>query len=201
MGMDDEVILVSAYYDGLGVGPDGVPYQGANDNLSAVATMLELARVLKEGPYTPDKTIVFVAWAGGERWEAFSVASAMGAKIGFDQLNVEAVLELSGVGGGSGDTIAIGPGTSFRLSRLIEAAARRMGVSVTTRGKGPHYGLPTSTGFAERKALSAFLTWDGSDAYSHTVDDTLANIEPEKLEALGRTMALVLTVLSRERTY
>jgi Zn-dependent M28 family amino/carboxypeptidase len=97
--MDDDVIIVSASYDGLGVGPDGIHYPGANDNLSAVGVMLEMARVLKEGPYKPDKTIVFVAWAGGERLEGFSVVNAMSAKVGFNLLNVEAVLELSGVGG------------------------------------------------------------------------------------------------------
>jgi Zn-dependent M28 family amino/carboxypeptidase len=201
MGMDHDVIIVSAYYDGLGTDPDGVVYPGANDNLSAVAVMLELARVLKEGSYAPDKTIVFVAWSGGERWEGFSVANTMNAKIGFNQLNVEAVLELSGVGGGSGKAIALGSGTSYRLTRLIEAAAGRFGVGVTTRGQGPHYGLPASIGFGHREALTALVSWDGSDKYAHTAEDTPANLEPKKLESLGKTMALVLTVLSREKNY
>lgn len=201
MGMDDDVIIVSAYYDGPGTGPDGVLYPGANDNLSAVATMLEMARVLKQGEYAPDKTIVFVAWAGGERMEGFSVTNAMGAKIGFSDLNVEAVLELNGVGGGSGKAIALGPGTSFRLTRLIEAAARRMGTAVTTRGTGPHSGLPNPLGFGDRQALSAFISWDGSDDLAHTVDDSPANLQPTKMGALGKTLALVLTVLSRETNY
>jgi hypothetical protein len=201
MGMDDDVIMVSAYYDGLGMGPEGVLYPGANDNLSAVAVMLELARVLKEGPYTPDKTIVFVAWSGGERWEGFSVVDAMSAKIGFNLLNVEAVLELTGVGGGSGEAISLGAGTSFRLTQLIEAAASRMGVRVTTRGTDPHFGLPTSIGHGTRDALSAFISWDGSDQLAHLPIDDLSRVESEKMEDLGRTLALVLTVLSREVEY
>ena len=201
VGMDDDVIIVSAYYDGLGVGPDGTLYPGANDNLSAVAVMLELARILKEGPYAPDKTIVFVAWAGGERMEGFSVVNAMAAKVGFYQLNVEAVLELSGVGGGSGEAIALGSGTSFRLTRLIEAAAGRLGVEVTTRGTDPHVGLPTGIGFGGREALTALVSWDGSNELAHLPDDNLANLEPEKMESLGKVMSLVLTVLSREAEY
>jgi ABC-type dipeptide/oligopeptide/nickel transport system permease component len=201
VGMDDDVIIVSAYYDGLGVGPDFTFYPGANDNLSSVAVMLELARVLKEGPYAPDKTIVFVAWAGGERMEGFSVVNAMSAKLGFNLLNVEAVLELTGVGGGSGDAIALGSGTSFRLTRLIEAAARRTGVDVTTRGRDPHFGLPARIGFGERDALSAYISWDGSDEFAHLADDTVDKLEPEKMESLGETLALVLTVLSREAEY
>jgi len=31
-GLDDQAIIISAYYDGLGVSPDGVLYSGANDN-------------------------------------------------------------------------------------------------------------------------------------------------------------------------
>lgn len=201
MGMDDDVIIVSAYYDGLGVGPGGELYPGANDNLSGVAVLLELARVMMEGPYAPDKTVVFVAWAGGERMEGFSVVNAMSAKTGFNLLNVEAVIELTGVGGGSGEAIALGKGTSFRLTNLIESAADRMGVAVTTRGRDPHFGLPTRFGFGDREALSAFVSWDGSDEVAHRPEDDLDHLEPGKIEALGKTMSLVLTVLSREVNY
>jgi hypothetical protein len=163
--------------------------------------MLELARVLKEGPYAPDKTIVFVAWNGGERWEGFSVVNVMSAKVGFNRLHVEAVLELTGVGGGRGEAIALGPGTSYRLAQLIEAAGRRTGVAVTTRGRDPHFGLPTAPGHGERDALSAYISWDGSDALAHLPTDDLSRIEPTKLEDVGRTLSLVLTVLSRETEY
>ncbi|MBM2842662.1 MAG: hypothetical protein HW404_499 [Anaerolineales bacterium] len=201
MGMDDDVVMVSAYYDGLGVGPDGTLYPGANDNLSAVGVMLELARILQEGPYAPDKTIIFVAWAGGERMEGLSVVNIMAAKVGFYRLNVESVLELSGVGGGSGEAIALGSGTSFRLTRLIESAASRVGVDVTTRGRDTHIGLPTRIGFGQRNALTAYVSWDGSDEMAHLPDDTLVNLEPQKMESVGKTLALVLTVLSRESEY
>jgi hypothetical protein len=148
----------------------------------------------------PDKTIV-CRLAGGERAEGLSVVNAMAAKTGFHRLNVEAVLELTGVGGGRGDAIALGPGTSFRLSRLIEAAGRRTGAKVTTRGRDPHFGLPTAVGYGDREALSAFISWDGSDELAHLPVDDLDHLEPDKMESLGKTLALVLTVLSREAQY
>ncbi len=125
----------------------------------------------------------------------------MSAKIGFNLLNVEAVIELSGVGGGSGQAIALGQGTSFRLTRLIEAAAAKTGVSVTTRGTDPHFGLPRAIGFGQRDALSAYVSWDGSDQGVHLPTDTVANLDPEAIDSVGRTMSLVLTVLSRETEY
>jgi len=195
--LDSNVIIVSAYYDGLGMGPDGTLYPGANDNASSVAAMLEMARVLKASSSQTKKTILFVAWSGGERQEGFSVTYAMRAKRGFDLLTVEAVIELSGVGAGSGTGIALGPGTSFSLVQLFQDAAGRIGVPVTTRGRGPHFGLETQAGFGGRSALSAYVSWDGSDQTAHTAADTPEALDPNKLRQVGQTTLLVVSVLGQ----
>jgi len=201
LGLDHYVIMVSAYYDGLGVGPDGTFYPGANDNASGVAAMLELARALKASPIQPKKTVVFVAWAGGERGEELSVSNVMSAKRGFDDLSVEVVIELSGMGRGSGAGLALGPGSSFRLVQLWQEAAGRMGVATTTRGRDPHHGLPSGRSFGGRSALTLYLSWDGSDEDAHTPADGVEQIDASKLEKAGRTTLLGLFVLSREVDY
>ncbi len=199
--LDSQVILISAYYDGRGEDPGGAIYPGANDNASGVATMLEIARLLIEGDYKPDKTIVFAAWGEGERGKSFSVTNTMGAKIGFSDLNVEAVIELSGLGAGNGKGIALGQGSSYRLVSLFQEAARKTGVSLTTRGRGPHFGSLTRPDFGGRTALSAYVSWDGADHLAHTPQDTFAIIDPEKIRKTGETTALVITVLARETEY
>ncbi len=197
--MDSDVVMVSAYYDGPGLGPDGTLYPGANDNASGVATMLEIARVMKAGNFQPKKTVVFVAWSGGERFQGLNVNNAMNAKTGFINLNVESVIQLSGVGGGSGNGIDIDQGTSFRLVTVFQQAARKMGVTTTNRGRGPHFGMfSPPTGDA---TMNAFLHWDGSDVLAHTKADTPENIDPDKLKKVGQTTTLVVTVLSRETNY
>jgi len=200
-GMDRQVILVSAYYDGLGVGPDGAFYPGANDNASGVAALLELARVLKASPYAPNKTVVFVAWGGGERFDGLSVFNIMNTKTGFSRLRVESVLELNGVGGGSGAAVQLNPGTSFRLVQLFQSAAEKLNVPATTRGRGPHFGIPTVFGFGGRSALTASVSWDGADEYAHTPRDTVEHLNPSQFDQLGKLVALVLSVLSREQEY
>jgi len=200
-GLDSQVIMVSAYYDGLGIGPDGALYPGANDNASGVAALLEMARALKQSPYEPKKTVVFVAWSGGERGEGLSVTNVMNAKTGFSSLTVEAVIELSGVGAGDGRAIALGEGSSFRLVKLFQQAASRIGAPTTTRGRGPHYGMPAQSGFGGRDALTLHLSWDGSDRTAHTPQDTFAAIDPEKLRLVGQTTLLTLNVLAREVNY
>jgi len=199
--MSNQVIIVSAYYDGLGMGLDGTLYPGANDNASGVATMLEIARVLKEAPYPPKRTVLFVAWPDGERYEGLSVSNVMNGKAYFRSLTAEAVIELSGVGAGTGEAIALGQGSSYRLVQLFQKAADRVGASTTTRGRGPHYGIPTDLGYGGRSALTAYVSWDGSDRTAHTVEDTFEGIDPQKLEQVGQTTLLALTVLNREVEY
>ena len=123
MGTEEQVVVVSAYYDGVGTDPLGVMYPGANDNASGVALMLELARLLKGSVYQPDKTVLFVAWAGGERQEGLSTVNILNARPGASELTVETLIELSGVGYGTGDAISIGNDSSFRLVQLFQKAA------------------------------------------------------------------------------
>ncbi len=201
MGTESNVIMVSAYYDGLGIGPDGTFYPGANDNASGVALMLELARLMKASVYKPEKTVIFVARAGGERSEGLSVVNVLNARAGAGSLTVEAVVELSGVGYGTGSSIALGDDSSYRLVKLFQSAAKKYNDPVTTRGRNPHYGRVVGPGFGDRRALTLSISWDGSDDLAHTPRDVPQIIDPQKLTRIGRTTLLTLMVLCRETVY
>lgn len=60
----DRYIVVTAHYDHVGIS-DGLIYNGADDNASGVATMLELATRLKAE--APEHSVIFVAFDGEER--------------------------------------------------------------------------------------------------------------------------------------
>ena len=60
----DRYIVVSAHYDHVGVN-DGQIFNGADDNASGVATMLELAKRLKDTP--PEHSVLIVGFDGEER--------------------------------------------------------------------------------------------------------------------------------------
>ena len=64
--LKDEVILMGGHLDHLGVGLDGFVYNGADDNATSAATVLETARVLAASGFKPARTIVFCSWAGEE---------------------------------------------------------------------------------------------------------------------------------------
>lgn len=64
----DEVVVYTAHWDHLGVGSpvnnDSI-YNGATDNASAVAWMLEIARAFKNGP-APERSVLFLSVTGEE---------------------------------------------------------------------------------------------------------------------------------------
>ncbi|AQR62358.1 peptidase M28 [Brevundimonas sp. LM2] len=59
----DRYIVVTAHYDHVGIS-EGQIYNGADDNASGVATMLEIATRLKAAP--PEHSVIFVAFDGEE---------------------------------------------------------------------------------------------------------------------------------------
>ncbi len=67
--LKNEVILVMAHYDHLGIRGPGVNgdsiYNGADDDASGTVAVLEIARALMRGP-KPKRTVVFTAMTGEE---------------------------------------------------------------------------------------------------------------------------------------
>jgi Zn-dependent M28 family amino/carboxypeptidase len=69
-----EVIVVGAHYDHLGHGGDGslAPdahdiHNGADDNASGTAALMEVANQLMSAPEKPSRTILFLAFTGEEK--------------------------------------------------------------------------------------------------------------------------------------
>lgn len=66
----DEVVIIGAHYDHLGVDPllDGdMIYNGADDNASGVAATLQIARAFVTSGVQPERTIIFAFWDGEEK--------------------------------------------------------------------------------------------------------------------------------------
>lgn len=65
----DETVIVSGHWDSFGIGePDDTGdaiVNGAVDNATAIASMIEIARVMAEGP-APDRSVLFIALAAEE---------------------------------------------------------------------------------------------------------------------------------------
>ena len=69
-----EVMVVGAHYDHLGYGGEGsldpdarAVHNGADDNASGTAALMEVARLIKESGQAPSRSILFLAFTGEEK--------------------------------------------------------------------------------------------------------------------------------------
>jgi hypothetical protein len=196
------MVILLAHYDGLGRDFDGTLYPGANKNASGVAVMLETARLLVQAEHQPYRTVMFVAWAGEEVRNTPSFWNMLRSRPGWlERYRISSVIELHGVGAGTGDTLLLDGGTRGRLTEAVQEAASRLKVNTTTLGRGIRgvythlYPQPDTT------IPYIALTWEGSHVTAHTLQDTIENIEPQKLRDAGRTAALAVMYLAHEREY
>jgi hypothetical protein len=209
-GLNDEMIVIMAQYDTPPTTPDDSHYPGANDNASGVATMLEIVRAMKESGYEPYRTFLFVAYAGegqegGEWVYPPDTERFLEAKKGFaENFDIEAVVDLRGVGAGEGDGLLISAGGSMRLADLLQESANQMGVKAERGGEQ----VDISIVFEEKsrqargqEAPKIGIHWDGWETTSCQPEDTVASLSEDKLERAGRVVSLALMTLGRERQY
>jgi len=201
-GLDREMVILLANYDGVGRSFDGTLYPGANYNASGVAVMLETARQLTEADYEPYRTVMFVAWAGdGVRAEP-SFWHMLRGRPGFlERYKIIAVLDLRGLGAGTGEALVLHRSTSARLTEVLQQAARRTDVETSTFGVDVHSVYASLYPQPNSQVPTISLTWDGSHTITNTPADTASAIDRDKLGAAGRTAALALMYMAHEKEY
>jgi hypothetical protein len=212
--LDHELVVVIAQYDAPPPMPDegrsDQRYPAANDNASGVAVMLEVIRTLGESGYEPYRSFLFVAYSGegqegGEWVYPPDVERFLEAKRGFSEnFELEAVVNLRGLGAESGDGVVISAGGSLRLADLLERAADQMGVSSHRSGEPIDISIvfeEKELGEKAQEVPEVGLTTEGWEAVSCTPLDTSESISRDRLEEAGRTLSLALMILGRERRY
>lgn len=65
--LSHEVVILGAHYDHLGVGADGRIFNGAADNASGTAVVMETAATLATSGAVPRRTVVFALWCAEEQ--------------------------------------------------------------------------------------------------------------------------------------
>jgi hypothetical protein len=170
----EQVIIVGAHYDHLGGGafgaldPDstGKVHNGADDNASGVAAIINLAQRMAADP--PGRTIVFVAFSGEElgllgsayyvRQPVVPLAQTV-AMINFDMVGRLRNEKL----------IVYGTETATQFTPLLDSINKSFGFDLKMRGDG--YGPSDQSAFyAVKKPVLHFFT-DLHEDYHRTTDD------------------------------
>jgi hypothetical protein len=196
----DEVLVVGAHYDHLGGGlfgaldPDsaGRPHNGADDNASGIATMLEVAQRLAQSP--PDRTIVFVAFSGeelgllGSAWYVRNPVAPVArttAMINFDM-----------VGRLTNERLIIyGTETAKEFPALLDSLNRTAGFDLKARGDG--YGPSDQSSFYAVKLPVLHFFTDLHEDYHRATDDAVKLNVPGMLKIADFATALVRNLADR----
>ena len=177
-----EFVLVSAHIDHLGtrdVDGDGI-FNGADDNASGAAAVLEVARRLSAA--RPDRSVLFVLFGGEERGGLGSRAFAEAPPVPLERivaaLNVEMI-------GRADPTLPAGTVwlTGFERSTLGAAlAARRLPFVADPRPHEQFFFRSDNLHLARRGVVAHTVSTFGLHADYHTPDDELDRIDFAHME-------------------
>ncbi|HEY0042914.1 MAG TPA: M28 family metallopeptidase [Allosphingosinicella sp.] len=127
-----EYVLLMAHLDHVGVKPEGegdTIYNGAMDNATGIATMLEVARAMATGPNRPKRSILFAAVTGEEKGLQGAQYLARNPLPGTNVVGV-VNLDMPVLLYDFTDVIAFGAEHST-MGPAVAAAGARMGVALT----------------------------------------------------------------------
>jgi peptide/nickel transport system permease protein len=208
----EQLIVLFAGYDGLGTDPDGTVFPGANDNASSIGLLLELAEVWHEQQLDARRSVLFVAWGGGQLEESgardFLADSRsyplLSTRSLYRDFAPAVVVAPVGVGAG-GDLLLIHPESDERLSDLLREASAEVGIDVGSNSAFQLAGTPgralSNTEDIVPSRRTRWLQFSWSDAYCAPDLDGIERIEPDRLQTIGEALSLVLTRMARQSSY
>ncbi len=182
----DELVLVGAHYDGGGEDPDGTIYNGAEDNASGTAAVLELARVMAaEGPSA--RSVMFALWGAEE--QGLWGSSRFMEQARWPRDRVVFTLTLDNVGVGE-DRFRLFGAHNFpeELALVRAGVAEDLFSHFRLRGAGGSDGWS----FQIHGIPALFAHADAPQPYVHTPEDDAGTISPEMLRVVGRFSAQAL---------
>lgn len=191
--LKDEVIVVGAHLDHLGVAPDGQVFNGADDNASGTAVMLHLADLLTRNRWKPKRTIVFVAFGAEEQGLHGSRALAESG-LPFSHGGIACLLNMDMVGQGEPVVRVVGTSAFPRVAAHLESALPdrlkpHMEFSRVTGGFGDHWP------FWRRGVPAFFVATKGKHPNYHTPIDDVERIDPKLLETTADVIGHLLLSL------
>jgi len=177
----DEVIIYSAHWDHLGVGkPDETGdsiYNGALDNASGTAGLIELARAFKSLKKAPERTIVFLAVTAEEQGLWGSAYYASNPIFSLDK--TVAAINMDGLNwyGATKDITVVGRGQN-ELEDYLQEEAEKKGrvIAWEEKPEGGAYYRSDHFNFA-KKGVPALYTGSGvnvigkDSSYGRTIRD------------------------------
>ncbi|MBM3990551.1 MAG: M20/M25/M40 family metallo-hydrolase [Planctomycetes bacterium] len=190
-------VVLGAHYDHLGWGGEGSLdsqggaqiHNGADDNASGTAVVLEVARALAAGP-KPDCDVLFALWSGEELGLLGSEHWAKTAALELD--SVVANLNLDMVGrAGDGKLAVLGAGSAEPFAAWLAELGPRLGLELDVSLSGQGVGGSDHQTFLKRKRPAVHF-FSGLHGDYHKPSDDAERFEAEGAAKVA-ALALELT--------
>jgi hypothetical protein len=188
-----EAVVIGAHYDHVGLGghlsvsPErvGEIHNGADDNASGTASIMEIARAASQQRSRFPRSLVFIAFAGEERGLLGSAYYVAHPTISIGE--TIAMLNLDMVGRARGGVDVSGIEASPSMEADLKAATMAVG-ELEIRRQGPGAGRSDDSSFIDRRipAINFFTGFHGD--YHRPTDDW------ERIDVPGTTQVATLAL-------
>ncbi|MBO7617740.1 MAG: M20/M25/M40 family metallo-hydrolase [Bacteroidales bacterium] len=167
--LKDEYIIIGAHYDHLGV-RDGQIYNGADDNASGTATIIEMARILKSQQNNLKRSIIVAAFDAEEigLWGSNYLSEKL------DLSKVKLMMSIDMVGWlEKGKTLRFeGVATVVDGKRLLREEAKKMHIDIKSKNfESSIFGATDTQGFAEKGVATWYVSTGLKSPYHKPEDD------------------------------
>jgi Zn-dependent M28 family amino/carboxypeptidase len=197
----DTYVLLTAHYDHLGLrgaGPGDHIYNGANDDASGTASVIEIARTLAALPVRPKRSIVFLALFGeemgllGSRYYAQHPVFPLAKTVA--DLNLE---QLGRTDDETGRRVGVLNATGFdytNITGVLARAGEEFGIRLVKdeESSDAFYGRSDNQAFADAGVPSHTLSVGYVFPDYHQPGDEWPKLDYENLAKVARAVALGL---------
>jgi hypothetical protein len=197
----DTYVLLTAHYDHLGVREAGTGdriYNGANDDASGTASVIEIARTLAALPERPKRSLVFIALFGeelgllGSRYYAQHPVFPLAKTVG--DLNLEQMGRTDDV---TGPRVGVVNATGFDYTDMMDVMAKagdQFGIQVLkdNASSDAFFARSDNQAFADAGIPAHTLSVGYVFPDYHDVSDEWPKLDYENMAKIDRAIALAV---------
>lgn len=187
--LEDEALVYSAHMDHVGLRLDGDVYNGADDNGSGTAALMEIAAAFAGAEERPRRSVIFLSVSGEEQGLWGSQYYCDNPTWPLDDVVANINIDMIGRSGPESeeDEVTVTPSHGHRmfssLARDGAALARELGL--TFREGDKYYTRSDHYHFARNEVPVIFFCSGEHEDY-HLVTDHADKLDPAKMERIAR---------------
>ncbi|MCI0651673.1 MAG: M20/M25/M40 family metallo-hydrolase [Planctomycetes bacterium] len=194
--LKEEAIVIGAHYDHIGFaknpqltrGKPGELHNGADDNASGTAGILEVAEAFASHKIATKRTVIFMSFDGEE--QGLLGSRYFVAHPTFPLEKIRCMLNIDMISRNEPRAMYFGKLDRFKeLNDIVEGVARRFGIFLNPEGMAQYMNRSDQEAFIARNIPACFI-FGGMHSEYHTERDDVELVDPSKMEAIARLMFL-----------